>query len=114
MSALLCGEPYTRPGGETRLICQYLRGHVVPRHSWWTVEQQDLAEEAATIREIVRVATPNMPTDPTPTAVQTLLDGIVNGLYDPYLEAILAVGHNRKRARRGTIGFAGGTKGAMG
>lgn len=43
--------------------------------------------------------------DTTPSDVQALLDAITAGNADPYLEAILAVTHNRKRALRGVRGF---------
>ena len=49
-----------------------------------------------------------MKVDYTPQAVQAFLDSMARGEMDNYIEAILAVGHNRKRAKRGTAGFRDG------
>lgn len=88
MIASLCRVRYTRPDGSV-ITCTYLDGHPIERHSWFTVQVQDEADaEAAVI-------------DYTPTAVQALLDGMAEGQLDAYLEAILAVGHTRKRTLRG-------------
>jgi hypothetical protein len=92
VSAALCSVPYLRPD-ETTVRCTYLKDHPNERHSWWAVQCQDEVDaETAAI-------------DYTPTAVQALLDAITRGEVDPYIEAILAVGHNRKRALRNVIGF---------
>lgn len=86
MTAPLCKAAYTRPDGTT-LLCQYLR-HSSLQHSWSSTASHDLLSPSLTT-----------------VMVQRLVDAIEGGLYDPYLEAILAAGHNRKRARRGVIGF---------
>lgn len=94
MIARLCGETYTRPDG-THLECHYLWSHPADQHSWWAAQQQDMLGS-------------NSAPD-----IETLLDGIADGYYDPYLEAILAASHARKRALRGVVlpyGVTGGTQ----
>lgn len=92
MIARLCGEEYTRPDGTT-LACHYLWGHPQEQHSWFAAMSQD---------QLGNNTAPD---------IETLLDGINDGYYDPYLEAILAGAHARKRALRGVVlpyGLAGG------
>lgn len=88
MTAPLCGIGYARPDGSV-VRCTYLAGHPNPmgRCSWFGVRAQD---EADAERH-----------DYTPQAVQALLDGMLAGDLDEYIEAILAAGHTRKRAKRG-------------
>lgn len=92
----MCAEPYQRPeklGGEL-LWCHFLPDHN-SRHSWYARNMQDVAD-AERLRSI---------SDDTPADVRVLLDNITCGRADTYLEAILAVTHNRKRHLRGTPGF---------
>ena len=90
MTATRCPEIYVRNPTE-HIQCTYIAGHTAERHSWQTLMDQDEADAEAS--------------DPTPTVVQAFLDAILEGEVDPYLEAILAAGHNRKRTLRGTRGF---------
>lgn len=86
MIARLCAKQYTRPTGQV-LACTYLIDHPSINHSWFAVSCQDAADEEKI--------------DYTPTAVQALLDGLLAGDLDDYVEAILAAAHTRKRQRRG-------------
>lgn len=92
MSRPLCGIGYERPDGSL-VRCTYLAGHPDPatRCSWFGVKAQDDADQDRT--------------DYTPQAVQAVLDAVVGGDLDPYIEAILAAGHTRKRMLRGERGF---------
>jgi hypothetical protein len=109
--AAVCGQGYDHPTGydprrgeeaTTAVYCTYIAGHT-SKHSWETLKVQDEADaEARDQRERMRGIGHD---DETPSDVQALLDAITNGHADPYLEAILAVTHNRKRALRGTRGF---------
>ena len=89
----ICDEAYRRSDGRT-ILCTFRHGHLnaaeasVP-HSWTWL--RDAEKEAAR--------------DDTPSDVQAILDAITAGRADPFLEAILAVTHNRKRALRGVRGF---------
>ena len=92
----ICGVTYTRPNGND-LACTFVRGHTTgaqPDHSWFGIRCLDIAEAEKV--------------DYTPQAVQAFLDSMARGEMDNYIEAILAVGHNRKRAKRGTAGFRDG------
>lgn len=84
----VCDEQYQRPDG-TLLFCTYPRLIAHDTHSWQRVK---VADDATRV-------------DYTPQAVQAYLDSITRGEMDAYLEAILAVTHNRKRAQRGVAGF---------
>lgn len=89
----LCNEPYRRVDGGT-VLCTFRMGHLDAAeastpHSWTWLRD---AEKALT-------------SDDTPSDVRAILDAITRGNADPYLEAILAITHNRKRALRGTRGF---------
>lgn len=100
-----CGAEYQRYPSEAIITCQFLRGHVPTNvHSW-----QRLAEAEGVQRDQDMRATQGPKgvgcDDDTPDDVRALLDAITQGNADPYLEAILAVTHNRKRALRGTRGF---------
>lgn len=90
MTTPICGQAYVRPD-TTVLRCTYLLDHPTSQHSWFAAEAQDQVD----------ATTP----DASPLSVQRFLDAMSSGQLDPYLEAILAVGHNRKRARHGVIGF---------
>lgn len=93
LGPLICEEPYRRSDGSV-VFCSFRKGHLnaaessVP-HSWTWLRD---AEKAAA-------------QDDTPSDVRAILDAITAGNADPYLEAILAVTHNRKRALRGVRGF---------
>jgi len=93
MTAPLCGIGYQRPDG-TIVKCTYLAGHPDPatRCSWFAVKAQDEYDSERT--------------DYTPTAVQAMLDALVAGELDAYVEAILAAGHHRKRSLRGEHTFS--------
>ena len=86
----VCGAMYIRqtPTGSMPMACTYFEHD--GDHSWEAVREAD----AVTTR-----------VDYSPTAVQAFLDSITRGEMDPYIEAILAVGHNRKRALRNVVGF---------
>lgn len=86
----ICREAYQRPDG-TILICSYLDGHPNPNHSWFAAKVQDDYEKAEQV---------DLPSD-----VETLVTNIQAGKADPYLEIILSVCHNRKRALRNVPGF---------
>ncbi len=103
MTLVLCRAEYRRPNGSL-MTCQYLPSHPVEHHSWWTCQVADAAEAEAEAqrREAATVL------DTTPVGVQALLDALTAGKYDRWLEALLAVAHGRKRALRGTPGFARG------
>lgn len=93
---------YIDPDGDRAVVqvrCTFIEGHSA-KHSFETLRSQDEAEQeqAEAIRGIGC-------DDETPGDVKALLDAITAGNADPYLEAILAVTHNRKRALRGTRGF---------
>lgn len=90
MTTPVCGVTYTRPNGND-LICTFVRGHIQSDHSWLAIRCADIADAEKI--------------DYTPQAVQAFLDSMTRGDMDAYLEAILAVAHNRKRAIRGTPGF---------
>lgn len=99
--ATVCGARYNRPAPlfPTLLTCHYIKGHPAKdRHSWWTLKQQDACDLDA---ERYGIDLADVPKD-----VHVLLTNITDGRIDEYLEAILAVTHNRKRAVRGTAGFA--------
>jgi hypothetical protein len=100
-AAEMCGEVYSRPYGD-RVLCTYIKDHLKQIHSWETLRVQDDADVA---EEKERAARGIGHDDETPEDVQVLLDNITAGRADPYLEAILAVTHNRKRTLRGTRGF---------
>lgn len=89
-----CAARYVRPDG-TEIRCTFLVSHPAPQHSFYGMKTQDEADARSGIGC----------DDETPSDVQTLLDNITAGKADPYLEAVLAVAHNRKRALRGTRGF---------
>lgn len=89
----ICEEPYRRPDSSV-VFCSFREGHLdadeaSTPHSWTWLKDAD--------KEVAR--------DDTPSDVRAILDAITRGAADPYLEAILAVTHNRKRALRGTRGF---------
>jgi hypothetical protein len=89
----LCEQPYTRSDGRV-ILCTFRHGHLSTAeastpHSWTWLRDAERA-----LRQ-----------DDTPSDVQAILDAITAGRADPYLEAILAVTHNRKRALRGVRGF---------
>jgi len=88
VTAALCGIGYQRPDGSV-IRCTYLAGHPEPatRCSWFGVKAQDEFDADKV--------------DYTPTAVQAMLDALVEGGLDPYIEAILAAAHHRKRSLRG-------------
>lgn len=93
LGPVICEEPYRRPDSSV-VFCSFRKGHLNTAeastpHSWTWLRDAD--------KEMAR--------DDTPSDVQAILDAITAGNADPYLEAILAVTHNRKRALRGVRGF---------
>lgn len=88
-----CGRLYSRPNGPV-LECTYVRAHG-GYCSWHVTERADERTSAQAASKI----------DYTPAAVQAFLDSMTRGEMDPYLEAILAVGHSRKRSLRNVPGF---------
>lgn len=102
MTVGVCDAMYERPGNIRPLVlhCTFPAGHenrnaLPTEHSWDAIRCADIAD--------TRV-------DYTPQAVRAYLDSITRGEMDAYLEAILAVAHNRKRAIRGTPGFRDGAR----
>lgn len=96
MSHRLCGIGYTTvmDGAVVHLSCQYLAGHGADRHSWYAVEQTDIA---AGLR--IRVA------EDLPPELRRVAQQIEAGLHDDWLELLLSVLHDRKRTKRGVAGF---------
>jgi len=86
MSAAQCEVRYVRPSGES-VRCTYLADHPRLTHSFETMRLQDEADAVKGGQYA--------------TQVGALLEAIACGDLDPYLEAILAGAHGRKRARRG-------------
>lgn len=91
-----CDVTYTRPRGGT-VRCTYIEGHE-SNHSFRTLELQDVCDQ-----ERERALTE--PEGDLPADVEAILENITEGRADPYLEAILAVTHNRKKALRSVPGF---------
>lgn len=91
-----CSARYERFGNAVR--CTYIEGHEA-EHSFRTLELQDICDQE---RERL-LADPEG--DDLPADVAAILENITEGRADPYLEAILAVTHNRKRALRSVPGF---------
>lgn len=95
----VCNEPYVRSDGQV-VRCTFKDGHLnaaeasVP-HSWTWLRDAERAERAAAEEDV-------------PSDVRAILAAITAGNADPYLEAILAVTHNRKRALRNVRGFGPG------
>lgn len=100
----LCMSQYVRrvPWVEAVITftCQYPQAHDGSLHSWSVLKERD----DAVIAEMNRVQedTPI----PGEIPVDSLLAAIIEGLWDDYLEQILAVAHERKRARRGKRSFS--------
>ena len=92
----MCDAPYTRPSG-LMIRCTYLRDHPTERHSWFAVQCQDSAD---------REPKPRADIDYGPAAIRSFLGAIARGDVDIYLEAILAITHERKRTLRGVRTFA--------
>jgi hypothetical protein len=85
VSAAVCGVGYPRADGTT-ILCSYIEGHSA-NHSWRTLALQDEQDAALKPQYASQVA--------------ALLEAIACGDLDPFLEAILAGAHERKRVRRG-------------
>jgi hypothetical protein len=96
MTTEVCPEVYTRPD-LMKVRCTYIRGHAA-EHSFRTLQVQDRcdAERERALAE---------PDGDLPADVEAILENITEGRADPYLEAILAVTHNRKKALRNVPGF---------
>lgn len=97
-----CRATYSRAeeGMERHIRCTYIDGHVA-RHSWETLKMQDDVD-----REVEQISVAQeLACDVLPPTLQKVLRAVEDGAYDDYLELILAVGHNRKRALRHVRGF---------
>jgi hypothetical protein len=92
--AEMCDMVYPR-GGDT-IPCTYIKGHPKNKHSWEALRLQDEVDAAARRAWV---------DSDTPSDVLVLLSNIKSGAADQYLEAILSVCHNRKRALRGVRVF---------
>lgn len=103
MTTEMCRETYRRPAevthGKRTVECTFIEGHPA-RHSWESLKIQDACDLEA------QRASTDPALDDLPPEVVAILDNITEGHADPYLEAILAVTHNRKRALRNVPGFA--------
>lgn len=96
MTYRVCGQTYTSRSGET-LACTAPLGHTEalpsdPRRFYHTWEWLRRVEEEAEKAEVIQVD--------SPPEIDELIEGIVIGLYDPYIESLLAALHGRKRAMR--------------
>lgn len=91
--------PYV-PGEVENVRCTYIADHAKTTHSWSTLKMQDDEDQRARAAKTTSVIG-----DDTLGDIQVLLDNITAGNADPYLEAILAITHNRKRTLRGVRGF---------
>lgn len=94
--AEMCRMIYHRVPSHEPVECTFVAGHPIEKHSWETLRVQDEADAEA--RKVWSDSS-------TPNDVLILLSNIRSGNADPYLEAILSVCHNRKRALRGVRGF---------
>lgn len=113
----LCFEPYVRSdvfGSKfVTQYCQHPRRHL-GTHSWFELREADLA--ILRTAERAALAQPAVPcedeedVDLAAAHAIKVCNNILLGAYDPYLEMLLAAGHDRKRALRGTFGF-GATEG---
>lgn len=88
MKTQMCDAVYVRDG--SNIPCTYIIDHPTERHSWQSLLDQDEADKES-----------GAGLDYTPVVLQALIDGIMAGDLDEYVEDILAAGHFRKRARRG-------------
>lgn len=95
----LCGEPYDRSPEDSPLKCQYIKDHPSENHSWFAVKMSDDHWRAQ--QRLSTLTRMQAPIDDLPMDIQKILDFVNEGLYDPYLEALLAAGHSRKRRLRG-------------
>lgn len=114
MTHEVCGQEYEARSGEI-LACTAPTGHTMselhdPRrfyHSWEWLRRMEEEEE---VKEAPPVEEPEVEPE-IEEAIQVvesfgqpeigeLIDGIVDGLYDPYLESLLAALHGRKRSNR--------------
>jgi hypothetical protein len=101
----ICGQQYTSRSGET-LACTAPLGHDEaqlndPRrfyHSWEWLHR--LEEEERVAEEHVEEAVAEVVVTGGPPEIDDLIEGISIGLYDPYIESLLAALHGRKRSMR--------------
>ena len=97
-----CPAVYDRilPGDyvPTHVRCTYIDGHIEnnPRHSWESLKVVDDAERESTVRLAGVVASAEL---------AAVIAQLRTGALDDFIEVILAEGHDRKRARRGVLGF---------
>lgn len=96
--ARVCPATYERPN-LMKVRCTYIEGHE-SEHSFRTLQLQDTCDQ-----ERERALTDPGAEDDLPSDVAAILENITDGRADPYLEAILAVTHNRKKALRNVPGF---------
>lgn len=88
-------------GNYADLYCQYQKNHELNNHSWASIARSD----TDAINEKHKDEACEADVSPVATAAADVVEAISTGVYDPYLEMILAAGHNRKRALRGVPGF---------
>lgn len=82
----ICGQTYTARSSGEQLVCTLQQGHNVTEltdHSWEWLRRE---EETELIGGLVEI--------------DELIEGIAAGVYDPYIESLLAALHGRKRAMR--------------
>lgn len=105
----MCTAKYTRPlelfpadGLVVPIPCTFIEGHGA-NHSFFALEHEDaiaLEELRARKRQEKEELAHQLPYE-----VQQILNGFDDGQLDPYIEIILARGHDRKRFLRGVPGF---------
>lgn len=86
-------------GSFADLFCHLPQGHDGD-HSWQLVYDADTVE-----LDPPRTAVPPITTEGTAYFASTVCGMLADGELDPYIEQILATGHNRKRALRSVRGF---------
>lgn len=101
----MCNEPYTRPlrlfpndGLVIPVRCTFLVDHGA-NHSWYALK---ISDDAAleTLREEREAGESDLPAH-----IVDFITEVEAGEHDPYIEALLAALHDRKRCRRGVAGF---------
>lgn len=106
--ANICGATYDRTtvlGNDVlprNVICTYIEGHPRAEHSWHTLKVQD---ETDAIAALAGTHVVGIDLDMLPDDVSAIAKAINRGDADPYLEVLLAVAHDRKRALRNVRGF---------
>lgn len=102
-NTIMCMKRYSRKHinkNNVDLYCQFVSGHDGDC-SWEVIRKADDAktEVQVPVVDLTEVD------DSMERTVVAIVNGIDNGAFDPYLEIILASGHDRKRALRGVRMF---------